>query len=151
MPVRVDAVETPVRVLCGKPRIETVNWPVVYPSEWARYLLSHEGGRFLLGGHDISNEHGFRGMLATFWRRFQNVRQLELFEKNEYDLSLCIPVGYHGDEGRGKLRRPLMCLSVQPIICFKGEDYTNSSGNLGQSYMRVLLLGTVYGFYRLLL
>ena len=129
LPVQVDTVELPVRVLCGKPRIAKVQYPVLFPSAWARCIFS-TGGHMLLGGFSLDDQQGFRNMLTTFWDRFRYVRpELDLYNQ-PWDLSLAIPIAYHGDEGRGKLKRPIMITAVQPIVSHQGPDHTNLSGQL---------------------
>ena len=131
LPVVVDTVDTRVLVLTGKPRVETVGWPVLKLSAWARQLFS-TGGKALLGGHSLDHPNRFRKLFTTFWERFQYVRpDLDIYQRADVDPGMCIPMALHGDEGRGKLRRPVMILSFQPIISYKGPHFINSSGYLG--------------------
>ncbi|CAE7298459.1 unnamed protein product, partial [Symbiodinium sp. CCMP2456] len=129
LPVTVGTVDTRVLVLTGKPRVETVGWPVLFLSAWAQQLFS-TGGKVLLGGHTLDNPRRFRKMFTTFWDRFQHVRpDLDIYRRTDRDMGMCIPIALHGDEGRGKLRRPVMVLSFQPIISHKGPHFINSSGH----------------------
>lgn len=133
LPVTVGTVDTRVLVLTGKPRVETVGWPVLFLSAWAQQLFS-TGGKVLLGGHTLDNPRRFRKMFTTFWDRFQHVRpDLDIYRRTDRDMGMCIPIALHGDEGRGKLRRPVMILSFQPIISHKGPHFINSSGHLNCS------------------
>ena len=121
--VELNTVTTPVQVLCGKPG-------VLHLSSWAKLVLG-QGGQMLLGGFTLDQETEFRTMLATFWRNYRFVRpELDLYARDDFDLSATIPMGYHGDEGRGKLKRPIMILAHQPIISHKGPQFTNLSGCL---------------------
>ena len=73
LPVAVAAVDTRVLVLTGKPRVETIGWPVLKLSAWAQQLFS-TGGKALLGGHSLDDPQRFRNMFTTFWKRFRYVR-----------------------------------------------------------------------------
>ena len=127
LPVRISEVRTPVRIP-GQRRKTNVNFPVLYPTSWARQILS-DGGKLLLAGFSIEQEKQYRDVFRTFWSRFYNFRpDLDLYQQSSFDVSTCIPVALHGDEGRGKLRRAIMILSMQPVISYKGPMYTNMSG-----------------------
>ena len=131
LPIPVDSAQTPVLVLSGKIRIETVSYPILKLSQWAEYIFG-KGGQLLLGGRLLSDGPDPIGrMFNRFWQRFRAIRpDLEIFEEG-HDLRFLIPYGLHGDEGRGKLRRPIMCLSYQPLISYKGMGCLNSSGCRG--------------------
>ena len=93
----------------------------------------NKGGQFLLGGHMLNEGNAFRSMFTRFWSRLKIIRpDLDLFTHDNWDLSCCIPVAFHGDEGRGKLKRPVMVLGYQPVISVKGDGCTNASGFLVQ-------------------
>ena len=90
----------------------------------------------LLGGHSLEDPDAYCRMLRVFWQRFRHVRpEHDVYDRADaeagFDLGFCIPVAIHGDEGRGKLKRPVMVLSYQPLISFKGPRFVNSSGCLG--------------------
>ena len=69
LPVRVSEVLTPVKIP-GKRRRTKVNFPVLYPTSWARQILS-DGGKLLLAGSSIEThlEHSGAGfnMLGPTW------------------------------------------------------------------------------------
>ncbi|CAE7347924.1 unnamed protein product [Symbiodinium sp. CCMP2592] len=131
LPVRVSQVSTPVRIP-GQRGKAKVNFPVLFLSSWCQQVFSDDAaaqGKMLLGGFSLHEEDKYRPMFAEFWSRFRFFRpDLDLY-KQSFDRSLCLPVALHGDEGRGKLRRPLMIISYQPLISYKGPDYTNLSGS----------------------
>ena len=130
LPVKVSAIPSKVMVVSGKPKVVTVNFPILLPSAWAETLFK-EGGHVLLGGHHVSDVDGYGAMFKDFWSRFQAVRPDHNIFEQDYDHRFCIPYGYHGDEGRGKTRKPVMVLSWQPIMSHRGPRCTNSSGFLG--------------------
>ena len=126
--MKVRTISTPVWCLTGKPRKITAQYPVLLPSEWVRCIFENYQGKVLLAGHCLDDENGFRSTFSEFWQRFRNVRPtMEIFDSG-YDLSLAVPLAVHGDEGRGKLKRPVMVTAVQPLISWKGPSYTNASG-----------------------
>ena len=140
LPIDVSTVPTQVVILTGKPRVETVQYPVLFLSSWAQQSFK-TGGHLFLGGHALGQSKEFRKMFATFWQRFRVLRpDLDIYNRPDVDLSTCIPVAFHGDEGRGKLRRPVMIISYQCLIGYKGPRRTNSSGFLGCTGVRAIAL-----------
>lgn len=127
LPIPVDSVQTPVLVLTGKIRVQTISYPVLMFSRWVEYIFS-QGGQLLLGGNRLSDgAEPIRRMFDRFWSRFRSIRSDLIFPQGCDSDSINIPYGLHGDEGRGKLRRPIMCLSYQPLISHKGMGCLNSS------------------------
>lgn len=97
-------------------------------SSWAKCLLETEP-RVLLAGHSLEEDYG--EALRSFWRNYQATDPgLPLFQEQQ-DCSNAIPYMVHGDEGRGKSRRPCMVLAVQPYISWRGVDFVNTCGQLG--------------------
>ena len=134
LPVPVSTVPTKVLLVKGKPRVEQVQWPVLFLSDWARTIFG-QGGHMLLGGHTLNDPAAFCSMLQTFWDRFCYVQpNHEVYGRanaGTLDLRFAIPIAIRGDEGRGKLKRPVMILSYQPLISVKGPKFVNSSGYFG--------------------
>ena len=132
--VDTDKVTAPVRVINkGRPRRTNMDFTVLNPSSWLRYSLS-VGGEAFLGGKTLDGD--FRSMLQQFWTKYELKNpSFHLFQRPDYNLDLagyCIPTLIHGDEGRGKAKRPIMVLSIQPLISWKGPGWTNTSGNWGK-------------------
>ena len=129
-PATVDVVPTPIKILRGKPKVVTSNFPVIFLSSWAQELFKL-GGQPLLGGHLLHEESSWRNMFKSFWERFRFLRaDLDIYNRADFDVECCVPFGLHGDEGRGRLRRPILIISFQPMISHKGPSHTNSSGTL---------------------
>ena len=106
----------------------TTHYPVLYLSSWAAKLFEM-GGHALLGGYSLDEEASFKRMFVQFWDRFKYSRpDLDIYSQ-PWDRGYCLPVALHGDEGRGKLKRPVLVVGYQPIISHKGPSYINSSGN----------------------
>ena len=148
-PVEISGVPTPVRVLSGKPRNTTVSYPVLFLSSWCRECFK-DGGNMLLGGYSLSEDQQWRPMFREFWRLYKFSRpDLDLYKHRSFNHDFCVPIQIHGDEGRGKGRRPLMVVSYQPVIGCKGPLVTNASGPidqvLGIFWVRVIVLHPFYG------
>lgn len=123
LPIQVSLLPTKVRLLKGRPKVETMDYPILYPSTWLRYMLGH-CSEIILGGFNISSVPGWQAMLQSFWSKFQASQP----EAQVADPKLTIPIALHGDEGRGKNKRPIMCIGWQPLISYLGPAVTNTSG-----------------------
>lgn len=79
---------------------------------------------------DLSQALEFGHTLETFWERFQQTDPsfpfFTDFPAREAWRS-AIPLAIHGDEGRGRLKRPVMVVSTQTIIPVK-EFRSNMQG-----------------------
>ena len=125
LPIEVTTVSTPVRLLKGKPKVEIVEYPILLPSTWLRYILGI-GGELILGGFNARSEPDWRCMLSSFWSLFRKSQPgIELGEINP---EMAVPYCLHGDEGRGKAKRPVMCISFQGLISPMGPAVINTSG-----------------------
>ena len=109
----------------GKPKIEEINYPVLLPSTWLRYLLT-SCPEVILGGHDIQEQQAWTTMFGNFWEHFN--KSMPGIEMNGLDPEFCIPIAIHGDEGRGHTRKPIMVLAWQPLVSYLGPAVTNTSG-----------------------
>ena len=139
LPIPLSTVPTRVRLLKGKPKIETMQYPTLQPSSWATYMLEN-CSEVLLGGNNIHSVANWQGLLADFWSKFQR-SQPEIVVP---DPQTSIPIAIHGDEGRGKAKRPIMCLAIQTLINHLGPAVTNTSGP-GSEFSKISLVS--FGFY----
>ena len=106
-------------------------WPTLMPSSWASCIFSHTQGQPLLGGYTLGEVHLWQPMLEEFWKRYEvGFGKHRVYEDKRNDLSSCVPIALHGDEGRGKLRRACMVTSFQPVI---------TDGPKGHSFLTRLL------------
>ena len=121
--VQVSQIPTRVRLLKGKPKIETMDYPTLQPSSWVKYMLEH-CSEILLGGINIGLVADWQNMLEDFWCKFRGSQpEIEVpFPRTS------VPVAIHGDEGRGKAKRPIMCIGFQTLISYLGAAVTNTSG-----------------------
>ena len=131
LPVKVSSVETMWRTSRKKPA-RHVKYPVLRLSDWARCSLS-KGGHIFLGGHDLE-DHGveFGNTLDQFWSRFRDTDPTFPFFTDfpsREAWRTAIPLAVHGDEGRGRLKRPVMVLATQIVIPIN-QCKTNMQGLL---------------------
>ena len=127
LPITVTAVTAPVFLHKGKPKVENIPYPVLLPSDWVSYMMSI-GGEAILGGWSVGDTCQFTTMLEDFWCKYMSCKpDFKLAEglRPKY----CIPIAVHGDEGRGKVKRPIMVLSWQPVLSWKGPEFVNMGGS----------------------
>ena len=102
------------------------DFPVLLPSSWLQYALDN-GGQLALGGHKLHST-AWQHMFKEFWSKFEP--SMPGVDLGLRDRSFLIPLAVHGDEGRGKAKRPIMVLAVQPIISWQGPEIVNTSGTM---------------------
>ena len=114
--VEVSKVGTMWRTSRKKPA-SFVLYPVLKPSDWVKCSLSR-GGHHFLGGKDLDHAVEFGETLQLFWSRFKDTDPNFPFfgDFPESAWKSAIPLALHGDEGRGRLKRPVLVLSAQTII-----------------------------------
>ena len=135
LPIPISHFTVPVRMINkGRPRKQDMEYPTLLPSSWLQVSLQ-TGGQAFLGGHSIHEESKYRAMLSEFWQRYRALHpSFHFFARDDYNekmASLSVPILVHGDEGRGKSKRPIMIVAIQPLISWKGPSQVNSSGYLG--------------------
>lgn len=84
--------------------------------------------KFFLGGFTpLRDEQEYGDMFATFWSNFQTIQPSHPIysQKSDEERRRCIPYAWHGDEGRGLCKVPLLVLSYQVLIPFTGPDNLN--------------------------
>lgn len=125
VPVQMDVVKIPIRRV--RPiRILNAWWPQLPVRNWLRFFF-HEHAGFLLAGHRLNDASSWRKTFQKFWDLYrQNDSGHPVFSK-DWDLSLCLPIYVHGDEGRGLARKPWMCIAWQPVISHEGLESCNDS------------------------
>lgn len=93
-------------------------YPYFKPSDVIKALDTIGRIDLLFAGN--RNLEQFRGALREFWKRFEDIRpHHQLFDftrDNGIDMSLCLPVMQHGDEGRSKKHMPVAVLQWQPCM-----------------------------------
>ena len=130
--VKISTTPLWVRYTKKRPQQALVNYPILRITDWANTIF-RRGGHFFLGGHSLDNPEPFQRELQKFWERFQVTDpDFPMPQKSEW--SKCIPIAVHGDEGRGRLKSPIMIITVQPILPLIGCK-TNMQGNLIFEYV----------------
>ena len=126
-PVKIDAVETPIRSTARGKKMNVAQWPVMYLSEWMKAAFKDSSeGAFFLGGYLLSESlPAITSMLTEFWDHHQYVDATPA-----RDPGRTIPIYIHGDEGRGQVKRPVMVCSFQPCIGWDYNGQLNSKKNL---------------------
>ena len=107
-----------------------MSFPYVKFSSWLRYIVEYDNLDCLVGTGDVEK---MRPMLTTFWKRFEALYPHHVIcdraeGDRDFHRSMCIPVLYHGDEGRGLKKKQLMVLSTHGCL---GKG--NSHSNLGKT------------------
>lgn len=128
--LRVDVtyIKTPVRLVRGgRPRRADIDFPVLLPSSWLRLMLT-SCPEVILGGHPIESVDAWGKMYRNFWRHFQ--KSMPGVQMNGASPEVNIPICTHGDEGRGKTKKPIMVIAWQALIGTLGPAVTNLSGIL---------------------
>ena len=128
LPVSVTSISTPVRrIHKGYVKAEHISFPVLLPSSWLQYSLS-VGGEAFLAGQCLDAEASIQQLFRSFWRKYQASNpSFEFFQRPDYQdvAGLSVPILIHGDEGRGSCKRPIMCISIQPLIGLCGLQKVN--------------------------
>ncbi|CAL1170763.1 unnamed protein product [Cladocopium goreaui] len=107
-----------------------MSFPYVKFSSWLRYIVEYDNLDCLVGTGDVEK---MRPVLTTFWKRFEALYPHHVIcdraeGDRDFHRSMCIPVLYHGDEGRGLKKKQLMVLSTHGCL---GKG--NSHSNLGKT------------------
>lgn len=108
-------------------RRQEVYWPLIRMDDWCKYLLKAKP-RLLLGGH-IPSEN-WKATFRQFWADYRLVDPNHPVYTQNWDLGGCLPYFFHGDEGRGQLKRPFMVISFQLAIGHLGVEVVNDTSNL---------------------
>ena len=117
----------------GRPlRWKYAAYPILLPSSWADSIF-RSGGHFWMGGCTLQDADSFGEVLSQFWHRFKVVQPQLQFYEEQHDWHRCIPFAIHGDEGRGKGKKPVMVLSLQPLVTSHDMSVSNMSGCLVQT------------------
>ena len=118
------------------------NFPHVTFTNWVKHVVETDNLEQLVGVKDIAV---MRPLLATFWDRFMKLHPQHLIcDKDAAFRQMCVPVLYHGDEGRGLKKKQLMVLSMHGILgkgCSKSND-NDSENPFGPQRMN--LIGNTY-------
>ena len=150
MPVRIDAIEIPVKFRKPKVREQLVWWPTLRMSDWIKALVS-SCPEILLCGFKLEDDMGWKQVLSSFWQIYQTIDPNHCFFESTIPFTNAIPYYLHGDEGRGLRSKPFLVESFQPVIANQGLFETNEKGQLGYhfgKYSFLKLMHLVHITYR---
>ena len=114
--------------------LDQVPWPVIRLSDWVRYVMEQQGGQLLLAGNSLTQSHLWEPILEDFWNKYQDVDPGHIVYKLRMNRRRTLPYMLHGDEGRGRMKQPLLILAFQGVISHLGVDRLNQSGRLCPNY-----------------
>ena len=120
--VAIATVNTRVRASRKRPAQVPVAYPVLKPSNWIRCSFAL-GGHAVLFGNTLDATDLISKTLHEFWSRYQQQDpEFPYFrESSESEWSHAIPIALHGDEGRGKGKKPVMVIAVQTLLSSVGK------------------------------
>ena len=100
-----------------------VPWPVLQLSAWLDTIFKKTKGALLLNGFTVDDEQHERE-LQSFWELYEKVApNHEVYNAHRGRLHRVIPMHYHGDEGRGKLRRAILVTSYVAGLPTPGHSF----------------------------
>ena len=108
--VKISWIPCPVRVLrAGKVKKQIVDWPMILCSDWIKAALTHRP-EILLGGNPATPTESWQNLFGQFWKDYEKCDPTHPIY-HEVDVGkrgLFLPLGHHGDEGRGRVRIPVV-------------------------------------------
>ena len=120
--------------------------PYIRFSRWLRYLMDEELTEHICGVQEDERP----ALLAEFWRRYRAVHpEHALFQMRDIDLSACVPVFSHIDEGRTYKKQGLLILSVHGALGKGTRNYKRRVGtkkfHIKHNPMGMNYLGNTWG------
>ena len=110
-------------------------YPVLKLSDWMASMLVERSGapEFLLGGHMLFQTDRYKEMFARFCDHYEPCDPAHpvYAEKSASERATTVPISFHGDEGRGLCKIPVLIEAYQPVIPWMGENCLNVKGPLG--------------------
>ena len=141
-PVQISTARITIRRLRKRGGELATNYPIILLSSWLHSILQL-GGQFLLGGWTTQQKSKYEGMFARFWERYKGLcKDHPVHQKPAAQQMRTIPIAFHGDEGRGLCKEPVLVESYQPVIPWSGEDNLNMRGHfecIGKTYCKACL------------
>ena len=92
-----------------------VRFPVLHLRDWAQYLLDNNLWHTLCGlrSPDLDRE---RVILAGFWSEYKRIHPTHPVFHLGLSLEDCVPMVFHGDEGRGRRRQGWLVTNYHSIL-----------------------------------
>ena len=80
-----------------------------------------------MNGFTVDDEQHERA-LASFWELYRGVDPGHaVYERHASNLNAVVPLMYHGDEGRGRLKRAVLVTSYVAVLQFQGTLFSLDS------------------------
>ena len=113
-------------VLCPclfRNRITQVPWPVLFLSSWLPMVFAKTGGALLMNGFTVDQDDHEKA-LASFWQLYRAVDPNHaVYTMHPSRLGSVLPLMYHGDEGRGRLKRAVLVTSFVSSLPVSGHPF----------------------------
>ena len=122
-------VPTKVRLVRGRGEEAEIQYPVIMPSTWFSFLLENHP-KVLLGGHQLHEVQRWKTMFHELWEWLHVIEHDNCSLDDDYSGCCRIPIMIHGDEGSGRNKNPIMVISVQPLVGWRGPNHLNMSSKL---------------------
>lgn len=120
LPISIGSVQCPC-FFQGKTSV--IPWPIILLSSWIKTIFKKTRGSLLMNGFDVDDEQ-HELQLSSFWQLYKYVvPNHPVFSTHGNRLHRVIPLYYHGDEGRGKLRRPVLITSYVAGLPARGHSF----------------------------
>ena len=123
------------------PPLTGFSW--IKPSNFIQTMARMNDMGHLLGGHSLTQA---KSMLLNFWSKFRAIHPQHQLWAEERDLSKCIPIFLHGDEGVTYKKNGVLVLSFQGAIGF-GSRSSQRAREL-ESNLRAMGEGIPLNFLR---
>lgn len=120
------------------------DFPYVTFTAWLKYLVEFDLLDHLVGVRDVAS---MRKILSTFWSRYVAIYPQHIVgQRNDpgFSKDCCIPVLYHGDEGRGLKKKQLMVLSVHGALGKGCHHSNNNDSENPEGPLRMNFIGNTY-------
>ena len=124
LPVEISYVPTTLRLSRKRPTPVSVQHPVLHLSSWAEVSFNR-GGHYFMQGKTLDNADDFSRDLVDFWVNFSATHTDFQVARDQWHNT--IPICLHGDEGRGRMKRPVMVMSAQCLLPLR-PGRTNTAG-----------------------
>ena len=120
LPVVVTSVQCPVLF---QSKVSMLPWPILLLSNWLTVIFNKTRGALLMNGFSVDDDR-HELQLKSFWELYRNVvPHHKVFEQHDGRLNRVLPLYYHGDEGRGKLNRPVLVTSFVSGLPQQGHSF----------------------------
>lgn len=104
----------------------SVPWPVMLLSSWLDVIFAKTRGALILNGFSVDDK-AHELALSSYWQLYKAVApEHACFSHHGNRLHRVIPFMYHGDEGRGKLKRAVLVTSYVAALAAVGKPFGHS-------------------------